>query len=175
MKVSTQKRYKKHARIATIALLISIALSLIGYGIYYYTHQTPVTPTTIDKTKNISPEGKIIDNGMTKQDIKNTTPAASSASNILISISTAGQDNHGGPLVIGAIISNVSSGNCTYVLSKNEINKTYSSTINLSGTTYICNYSVPFGDLSIGVWQLTVKAQKGDKSEEVTRSVTISG
>jgi hypothetical protein len=173
VKVLKQKHLKNRARLAIIALVGLALFSLVSYGIYYYNHQTPITPTTIDKTKNTSPEGAIIDNGIKNQDTQNTTPAGS-VSNIQISISTAGQDNHGGPLVIGVIIPSLNSGNCTYTLSKDLIEKTYTSTITLSGTTYICNYSVPFEDLSIGIWELNIKVQDGDKSGVVTQNVTIA-
>lgn len=89
-------------------------------------------------------------------------------SNVTISLSAAGQDTVGGPLVVKALINGISSGTCNLKLTKDSIVKTYTASVADFGSYYGCaGFSVPYNDLSNGTWQLTLTAGSGTISQSV--------
>ncbi len=72
-----------------------------------------------------------------------------------ITLSAAGQDTKGGPVIVRTILSETSTGTCKLTLTKDSVVKTYQSEVINKGTYYSCNgFDIPFSDLSVGEWNL---------------------
>ena len=101
-----------------------------------------------------------------KQDLLNQPTTQNSA--ISISLSAAGQDEIGGPLIVKAIITGTSTGKCYLSLKKDSVVKEYEASLINLGTYFGCDgFSVPISDLSVGKWNLSLRAEDKSISQEV--------
>lgn len=165
---------KNQTNFSRLALIVASILLIAGFGvllleksgvtnIYTKPAATPAPDVarpvnTVDyspATTSEQAEGERIKNSIIEQ--SNTTPTTPSA--ITITLSAAGQDNKGGPIIVRSIINGATSGSCTLSLVKGSATKTYQSSVVSLGTYYGCEgFSVPITDLSAGTWKLTLKA-----------------
>lgn len=101
-----------------------------------------------------------------KQDLQNKPSSQNSA--ITISLSAAGQDEIGGPLIVKAIITGTSTGKCSLSLQKDSVTKKYEANLINLGTYFGCEgFSIPISDLSAGKWNLNLSIEGNSISQEV--------
>lgn len=131
------------------------------------TNTVDYSPATPDNNTDINSQkaSGSIDNP------KTTTPPNSSP--ISVVLSAANQDEKGGPVIVRAILDNLTGGTCTLTLTKGSIVKTYHADVTWLGTYYGCGgFDVPYSDLSVGAWNLklvvTQNANRGEASQTVT-------
>lgn len=94
---------------------------------------------------------------------------------ISVSLSAAGQDNPGGPLIVRAMISGTNSGTCNLSLTQGSAIKKYSAKVVNLGTYYGCEgFSVPFSDISVGKWQLNLAVDNGTINGNTSQEVQIT-
>lgn len=168
MKTTRRKQKINKKRLSILALIV-LAFASVGFILLYNQlfqlngtkNETTPTPTL---TKD-----KVIDGKPANQDA-NPTPSAGS---ITIAVSTIGQDTAGGPLLIRTILDGADGGTCSIQASKAGVTKSYSTNVEFLGTYYSCNYNIPFSDLSMGQWTVTVQAQQAAKSGEVSSTAEI--
>lgn len=103
-----------------------------------------------------------------------TATTTQSNNPITVVLSAAGQDIKGGPVVVRSILSNLSGGVCTLTLTKDNSTKTYTANVEWLGTYYSCQgFDVPYTDLSVGEWQLTLSVRQDNNSGEASRAATV--
>lgn len=94
--------------------------------------------------------------------------------NITVTLSAAGQDEVGGPLIVRSILQNADGGGCTLVLDSGEVSRTYNSEVVFAGTYYACNFTVPATELLPGEWNLSLTAKQNDTIGSVAKTIIIS-
>lgn len=165
MKISKQNT-KKIQNKNYLLLTILFSVFIVVFSLYYFNKNKTTTKSLVDSQKitiQNTPKAPV-DNPSTESETKEKdTHSNVSADSISITVSYAGQDNPGGPLYIRTVLSNSTTGKCSYTISK-EITKNYYSDIEFLGTYYSCNYTIPFSDLSTGDWNLIIYAQGDDGS-----------
>jgi hypothetical protein len=167
------------------ALVCSLSLFILekAHIINLYTKPVTVTvnPTSETSTKQVnsvdySPatDAEKPTTDQKTQD-NNTTSAANSnpTQPITVTLSAAGQDAAGGPVIIRTILENATGGSCAITLSSNSTTKSYSSKITWQGTYYSCNYDIPYKDVSDGDWQLKIIATQDTKQGTATAVVKV--
>lgn len=168
----------------TIALIVLGLLILIVLGlekanvINLYSQNTPQTVQQPTSTIDYSPatEAEMPDESIKQQDTGTHTesPTQNVGEAIAITLSAAGQDYKGGPVVIRTLLSNANGGTCTATLVKGSASKTYTSDINWQGNYYSCEgFNVPYADLSAGTWELTVRADQGANTGSISQQITV--
>ena len=167
--------------VSVLALLLSIFLFLyILYKQNYFSFgrkaspaiSVPARPVNTVKYTNAT-KNEQLTNAQKTQDM-NTTPSATVISkNISIVLNAAGQDVPGGPINIAAKISGVTSGQCSIILTNTNSSKNYSSSINWGGSFYNCLYSIPYSDVSSGLWSLTLSINQENSSGSVKKDIIV--
>lgn len=174
MKTFSSKAYK-----ITIILLVLLLIAS-GVCIVYLVSANRVN------TKNRLPgidysAGNANDNAATDKSKQsgslgsNTPTPTPTDTNIGITFVAAGQDQNGGPVVVKALLQNITSGVCHLTLKQGEkvVDKTVS--IVRQSNYYTCDgFSIPFADVQAGGAQLTlnVTATNG-ASNYATKNITI--
>ncbi len=93
---------------------------------------------------------------------------------INVALTAAGQDAAGGPFVVKALLTDVTSGTCDVTLSKNNIVKSYSASVISAGNYYTCDgFEIPFDDLTVGTWNLTVTVSSTDRTGSANQTVEV--
>lgn len=183
-----QKSSKKLLILAIISIVLVIASGLLvaleKFGVTdLYQVNEPLTNTTPDSTITQSIDyspATTTDNedinqkktsGQLVPDIPTTTTIEKS---IDVSLTAAGQDTPNGPLVVRALITSVSSGQCTLTLTRTDTTKTYTSSVVLAGTYYTCEgFDIPIKDLSPGQWQIGLTVVSGDQTGKVSQTTEV--
>lgn len=125
---------------------------------------TPASPTENDTVNEEKSNGSL--------DQTPTPPAAGSP--IGVTLTAAGQDVSGGPVVVKVLLTDVTSGTCDITLKQGDTLKTYSASIINAGTYYTCDgFEIPLNDLATGTWQLTATVTSADRSGTATQSVEV--
>lgn len=93
---------------------------------------------------------------------------------INVALTAAGQDAAGGPFVVKALLTDVASGTCDVTLSINNIVKSYSASVISAGNYYTCDgFEIPFDDLTVGTWNLTVTVSSTDRTGSANQTVEV--
>lgn len=125
---------------------------------------TPASPTDNDQINEEKANGTL---GQTP------TPSAE-GSPISVTLTAAGQDASGGPVIVKVLLTDVTSGTCDITLNQGNISKKYSASVINAGTYYTCDgFEVPLGELATGTWQLTATVTSTDRSGTVTQAVEV--
>ena len=102
-----------------------------------------------------------------------TEKSSTSASSVIgVSLSAAGQDTNGGPIIVKAMVGSAD-GNCTINLSNSSFSKDYTTPINNLGTYYGCGLDIPIDSLSTGNYELKLTANNATATGSATQSVEV--
>jgi hypothetical protein len=90
-------------------------------------------------------------------------------------LTAAGQDQVGGPVVVKALLTDVTNGTCNLKLTKDNDTKTYSSNVINTGTYYSCDgFNIPVTDLSSGTWVVSLNVTSGSRSGTAEQSTEVT-
>lgn len=171
MKIKNKNR-KITKKVKGLIVLVVLLVAAVAAWILFYSSKnqsddTQAQPSiTVDKASDI-PE-KTSDSATTNKVTDSPTGKA-----IGISISALGQDEMGGPILVRTILSDADGGSCTYTFSKSGQTKTYTSDVIFTGTYYVCNYNVPFPDLSIGNWTAKIDIKQGNNYGTLSKDIQV--
>lgn len=148
-------------------------------SIPYSANPTPITgqepADNIDYSPATSTDNEDINAKKADGTVDQSQPAPAPTEPIEITLSAAGQDTKGGPVIVRTILGKANGGSCNLILKKGAENKSYTSEVIWSGTYYTCEgFSVPFEDLSAGSWELKLSVNQGDKSGEIARTISVA-
>lgn len=126
---------------------------------------TPSDPTDNDSINEQKESGAINE--------QPTTPEQGAPVSIVLT--AAGQDDPGGPVVVKVLLTDLTTGECTINMSKDEITKEYTSSVTNAGTYYNCNNTdIPLSDLSAGTWLLTATVSSNGRIGSVNKIVEVN-
>lgn len=92
---------------------------------------------------------------------------------IAISLSAAGQDETGGPIIVRSIV-DVASGNCVATITGTSYSKSFTASVENLGTYYGCGaINIPVGDMAIGVYKLTFEVSSDGAQGLITQNVEV--
>jgi hypothetical protein len=124
---------------------------------------TPADPTDNDEINQKKADGTL--------GASNSTPAGAP---INVVLTAAGQDSAGGPVVVKVLLTDVTSGTCDMTLTQNEVTKSYSASVINAGNYYTCDgFEIPFEDLTVGTWNLTVTVTSTERTGSATQIVEV--
>jgi len=162
---------------ASFALVASFVLFILEKSSVTNFYEKPAPTTQNPSTTRPVNDVNYSPATTTEQDEANRTKQAlidqanntnQNQGNVTISLSAAGQDTAGGPLIVKALINGISSGTCNLKLIKDSVVKTYTASVADFGSYYGCDgFSIPYSDLSNGKWQLTLTSGSGTISQSV--------
>lgn len=184
---------KKSPLIKKPLLIAAIVLCLAGFGLLVLekTHvidlfhaKTPASSTTGSSSRPVNDvsytpatPGDNASNDIKKQDgsiDKTPVTTPDTTSPISVVLSAAAQDTKGGPVVVRAILNNLSGGKCTLTLTRGSTVRTYSTDVTWLGTYYGCNgFDVPYSDLSVGDWNLKLVVTQNTNSGQASQMVSV--
>lgn len=123
----------------------------------------PATPEAVD-------EGEII-----KQQAAEQGSQTSTSSNIEVSLSAAGQDTKGGPIVVRTVIIGGGGGTCTLTITNNSVSKEYTANVENVGTYNSCQgFNIPVAELSAGSYTVTLSVVNGTSKGTVSQTIEVS-
>jgi hypothetical protein len=94
---------------------------------------------------------------------------------ISVTLSAAGQDEPGGPVIVRALIDGTTSGTCTLTLTSSTNTVTKTATVSNAGTYYMCKgFSVPKSEVSNGSWDLKLVVETGTKTGEASQTIEVN-
>lgn len=160
------KKNKKNKKI-----LIILSISILVLNLIILVSQR--LESNGDSIKKETPS-VIVDKEKDDLNIQNL-PDTINNQNIVITVSTVGQDADAGDLIFRTILSSNSDGICSFKLSRNGVEKNFSSSIEFSGTYYSCNYNVPYQNLSSGNWDYQITVTSGKSSGLIRGEVNLNG
>ena len=124
---------------------------------------TPATPEAVD-------EGELIKRQAAEQGNQSNT-----TSSIEVSLSAAGQDAKGGPIVVRTVINGGSGGQCTLTITNNSVTKEYTAEVENVGTYNSCKgFNVPVTELSTGSYTATLTVVSGNSKGTVSQTIEVS-
>jgi len=185
------KKLAKNRPIPLRKLIFWVMILLIASGIIVFAleklHVTniytkPAAPSSQDQNSATKPANSVdyspatsTEKPTTNQKSQDTTSTKTnnSTQSIYITLSAAGQDAAGGPILVRTILEGATGGSCSIVIAKSGNSKTYSAPITWQGTYYSCNYNIPYADLSVGNWQLSITAKQDTKQGTATAAVAV--
>lgn len=156
-----------------LIVVIIAAITILGTAVYYSSKSSPAKPKDESNTSTFTDNQKAQDNHTLIEDDSSTNSTPADKNNLTITITTLGQDDKQGPVLIRTIVGSISGGTCTYTLKKSSLTKTYTSDVAFSGTYYSCNYTVPFADLSAGSWTVNIFVKESSSSGSINRTITV--
>lgn len=108
-------------------------------------------------------------------DQANSPEQSTNNSTISVSLSAAGQDEKGGPIIVRTIVNGDSSGTCSVVIKNSNISKEYSAVVVNSGTYNSCNgFDIPVNEIPAGSYSLILTVVSGNNKGTVTQQVEVS-
>lgn len=124
---------------------------------------TPADPTDNDEINQKKADGTL--------GASNSAPAGAP---INVVLTAAGQDAAGGPVVIKALLTDVTSGTCDVTLTQNEVTKSYSASVISAGNYYTCDgFEIPLEDLSVGSWNLVATITSAERTGTASQKVEV--
>lgn len=124
---------------------------------------TPADPTDNDEINQKKANGTL--------DTISATPLGAP---INVTLTAAGQDTIGGPVVIKILLTDVTSGRCDVTLTQNNITKSYSASVISAGNYYTCDgFEIPFDDLNVGTWGLIATVSSTDRTGSASQTVEV--
>jgi len=170
--------------VCCFALLASFTIFVLEKFHVIDLYSKPVNSTSTDTTQAVnvidySPANPSDNDATTDKKNNGTidspvTQPAEPSKPINVTLSAAGQDVNGGPIVIRAILTNLTGGNCNLSLTNSSNVKTYSANVVWRGTYYSCEgFDVPYGDVTPGTWQLKLSVTQDPNSGEVSKSIIV--
>lgn len=182
---------KKQSSNGKILYFSAIAVLFIVFGLFvlekshvinFYTKDTPaeteeVQPiNTIDYSPASPTDNEDIDKQKEDGSLGNDSmqqPNNSAPINVVLT--AAGQDQVGGPVVVKALLTDVTNGTCALTLTKDGIAKNYSAAVINTGTYYSCEgFNVPVGDLSSGTWMVNLSVTSGSRTGMAEQSTEVT-
>lgn len=92
-----------------------------------------------------------------------------------VSLSAAGQDTKGGPVVVRAIISGTNVGICKLTISNSSLSKEYSADITNMGTYYGCKgFDLPITEIPVGKYNVTLTVSSDNLSSSVSQTIEVA-
>lgn len=133
-----------------------------------------VKPTnTVDyepATKEEVDEGELI-----KQQAADQGGQANTSTNIEVSLSAAGQDTKGGPVIVRTVINGGGGGQCTLTITNNSVTKEYTANVENVGTYNSCKgFDVPITELNDGTYTATLTVVSGNSKGTVSQTIEVS-
>lgn len=168
---------------ATIALVLSFALFVLEKTRITNLYTKPqssdtslidgVKPAnTVDyepATQEAVDEGELIKQQAAEQSNQ------SSSSSIEVSLSAAGQDTKGGPIVVRTVINGGGGGQCTLTITNNLATKEYTANVENVGTYNSCKgFDVPVAELDTGSYTVTLTVVSGGGKGTVSQTIEVS-
>ncbi len=178
---------KKSTKFGKIIYFSAIGLLFVGFAVLLLEksqitdlYSKPVQVTATERPVNdidYSPPTKEQQQeaDQTKQQlIEQSNSTSPLPETISITLSAAGQDVNGGPLIVRSLVMGTTTGSCTLTLTKEGVTKEYSNQVTNLGTYYGCEgFNIPVSDLAAGTWQLTLKANNGNLNGSTSQEVVI--
>lgn len=184
---------KGHARLVALGVMVIMLLSGITFlelsnRINLFGDPSGRNDSSLSTGKNDEPDNNTInyspgtesekaETEAKKADgsIDNPSQVVNQAQPIDVVLSAAGQDYNGGPLIIKAVLSNLTGGTCDLTLSNAQNSKFYSTNVEWTGTYYTCKgFEIPATDLSEGDWQVKLLVTDGDQTAETSKIINVS-
>lgn len=106
-----------------------------------------------------------------QQKLESSSP--NTTKSIAISLSAAGQDDVGGPIIVRSIV-DAASGNCVATITANDYSKTFTSTVESLGTYYGCGaINIPVSEMAVGTYKLTIEVTNDSAQGLITQNVEV--